>query len=244
MPELPEVETIKRQLARKIIGKQLGRKRITGLRRRAKLLIFDFDDGSSMVIHLKLTGQLVFNGRPCKSTRHVFKFKDKSCLVFNDVRKFGWWKMVKNSDIMEKGFGPEALKISLAVFKEALKKRPQAKIKTLLMDQKFIAGIGNIYSDEILFVSKIHPLRQIKTLTDQEIKRIYFNISRILKKAIKHKGSSVQHYVDARGKKGEYEKLHKVYRRDKEKCFCCGNIIKKIKLAGRSARFCPFCQKI
>ena len=244
MPELPEVETIKRQLARKIIGKKLKGKKIVGLRRRAKLLIIDFEDDSSLVFHLKLTGQLVFNGKPLKHTRKIFKFADGSKLIFNDARKFGWYKLVKNSYLLEKKLGPEALEISLSQFKQSLKKRPKAKIKELLMDQKFIAGIGNIYSDEILFASKVHPLRQAKTLADKEKRKIHGNISKILKKAIKLKGSSVQHYIDAQGKKGEYEKAHKVYRKKGQKCPCCREVIERIKLGSRSAHFCPCCQKI
>jgi len=244
MPELPEVETIKEQLVGKIIGKKLNEKKITDIRRRAKLLIIDFKDGSSLVFHLKLTGQLVFNGRPNKYTRHVFNFSDGSRLIFNDARKFGWWKFVKNSLIMEKVFGPEALEINLAAFKKALAGRPGSKIKPLLMDQKFIAGIGNIYAAEILFAAKVHPLRLAGSLTEKEIKKIHQNISRILRLAIKHKGSSVQYYVDACGEKGGYEKLHKVYQRDKKDCFCCGTIVKRIKVGGRSTHFCPKCQKL
>jgi len=244
MPELPEVETIKRQLARKIVGKRMGKRKITGLRRRAKLLIIDFDNGSSMLVHLKLTGQLVFNGQPSSHTRHVFKFKDGSHLLFNDARNFGWWKIVKNSDKIEKSFGPEALQIGLATFKTALARRPKSKIKPLLMDQQFIAGIGNIYADEILFSSGIHPLRLAGSLSGKEIITVHSNISKILKAAIRHKGSSVQYYVDACGERGGYEKLHKVYRRTKEKCFCCSAIIKRIKIGGRSAHFCPRCQRL
>lgn len=244
MPELPEVETIKRQLARKIIGKKLGNRKIIGIRRRAKLLIINFDDNASLVIHLKLTGQLVFNGQPGSCTRHIFKFKDGSRLIFNDARKFGWWKIINNSDKIEKGFGPEALQIDFALFKEALSKRPGSKIKPLLMDQKVIAGIGNIYSDEILFASKVHPLRLAGSLTNKEAKRIHQNISLILKKAIRSKGSSVRHYLDACGKRGDYARFHKVYQREKEKCFYCRTTIKKIKLAGRSAHFCPKCQPL
>lgn len=244
MPELPEVETIRRQLAKKIIGKKLDGKKITGLRRRAKILIIDFSDGSGLMIHLKLTGQLIFNGEPGKHTRHIFRFSDGSRLIFNDVRKFGWWKIVNNTKKIEQNFGPEALTLNLQTFRDLLKKRPNAKIKPLLMDQKFIAGIGNIYSDEILFASGVHPLRQVKTLEDKEIKLIYSNISKILKEAIKYRGSSVQYYLDACGKKGSYATRHKVYQKEGQKCPRCGTKIKRVKLGGRSAHFCPKCQSI
>jgi formamidopyrimidine-DNA glycosylase len=112
------------------------------------------------------------------------------------------------------------------------------------MDQKFIAGIGNIYSDEILFAAKVAPLRLVKTLTTQEIQSIFQNIKKILRAAIKHHGSSVEYYLDAFGRKGNYVKEHKVYRREGEKCSRCGTIIERIKIGGRSAHFCPKCQPI
>ena len=112
------------------------------------------------------------------------------------------------------------------------------------MDQKFIAGIGNIYSDEILFASRVNPFRLVKTLRDKEIKQIYQNIKKILKEAIKYKGSSVEYYLDACGKKGSYAKRHRVYQKEGQKCPRCGAKIKRAKLAGRSAHFCPKCQKL
>jgi len=241
MPELPEVETIRRQLSQKIVGKRLNGQKIVGVRRRAKILIIDFNDGTSLIFHLKLTGQLIFNGKPSQHTRKVFNFDDGSQLIFNDARKFGWWKKVKETKKIEKEFGPEALEIDLKIFKTLLTKRPKAKIKPLLMDQKFIAGIGNIYSDEILFAAKVAPLRLVKTLTDREIKEIFQNIKKILKAAIRHQGSSVEYYLDACGEKGNYAKYHKVYHR--EKCSLCGTKIKKIKIGGRSAHYCPNCQR-
>ena len=243
MPELPEVETIRRQLNQKIVGKKLGHKIIAGLRRRAKILIIDFNDGSSLIFHLKLTGQLIYNKKPSRFTRKVFNFTDGSKLIFNDARKFGWWKMVKNTKELEYSFGPEALDIDLQAFKNLLKKRPNARIKPLLMDQKFVAGIGNIYSDEILFASRVHPLRRAKTLKEKEIKLIHRNIGKILKEAIRRKGSSVQSYLDARGQKGDYARSHRVYQKEGGKCQRKdGGIIQRIKIGGRSAHFCPACQ--
>ncbi len=215
MPELPEVETIRYQLAQKIIGKKLKGKRIVSVRRRAKILIVDFKDSSSLVFHLKLTGQLIFNGQPSRHTRKVFYFDDGSCLIFNNMRKFGWWKRVKNIREMEEKFGPEPLTgdFTLKKFKEMFTKRTKSKIKPLLMDQQFIAGIGNIYSDEILFASGVRPTRRVKTLTGEEIKRIFQKIKKILKEAVKYQGSSIQYYIDAKGQKGKYVKYHQVYRR-------------------------------
>lgn len=243
MPELPEVETIRRQLSKKIIGKKLEGRKITGVRRRAKILILDLSDGTSLIFHLKLTGQLIFNGKPSQYTRKVFNFNDGSQLIFNDVRKFGWWKKVKDIKKIEKEFGPEALGINLKTLQYLLAKRPNAKIKSLLMDQKFIAGIGNIYSDEILFASRVNPLRRVKTLSGKDIRKIFQNIKKILKAAIKQGGSSVKDYLDVYGKKGNYARYHKVYQKEGKKCPRCGAIIQRIKVNGRSAHFCPKCQK-
>ncbi len=245
MPELPEVETIRRQLAIKIVGKKLNGKKIVDVKRRAKILIIDFSDGSSLVFHLKLTGQLIFNGQPGRHTRQVFNFSDGTRLIFNDARKFGWWKNVENVREMKeiKQLGPEALKIKESEFKNRLLKRRQAKIKPLLMDQKFLAGIGNIYSDEILFEAKIHPLRIVKTLSPIEISRLFLAMKKILKKAIAKGGSSVEYYLDALGKKGGFVPYHKVYQRTGKPCLRCGGIIKRLKIGGRSAHFCPDCQK-
>lgn len=242
MPELPEVETIKRQLAKKIVGKKLDGKKITGVRRRAKILMIDFSDGSSLIFHLKLTGQLIFNGQPLKYTRKIFKFSDGSTLTFNDARKFGWWKNVKDAKKIEEEFGPEPLETALETFKERLKKHPNTRIKPLLMDPKFIAGIGNIYSDEILFAARVRSLRRVKTLKEKEIQSIYRNIKPILEKAIRHHGTSAQFYLDACGRKGTYLNYLKVYQRDGKKCFRCRAEIKRVKVGGRSAHFCPKCQ--
>ncbi len=243
MPELPEVETIRLQLLKKIVGKKIDGKKITDVRRVAKILIIDFADGSSILIHLKLTGQLILGAKILPYIRKVFNFDDGTKLIFNDVRKFGWWKRVKDAKKIEKDFGPESLTLDLDAFKAVLKKKPNSKIKPLLMDQKAIAGIGNIYSDEILFASKIHPLRLAKTLQKGEIKKLHQNIKKILKAAIKHHGSSVEYFVDAYGRRGNYVKQHKVYQKEGKRCPRCGSTIKRIKVNGRSAHFCPKCQK-
>lgn len=244
MPELPEVETIRRQLVPKIVGKKLDGKTITGLRRRAKILIIDFSDGSSLIFHLKLTGQLIFNGESQKHTRHVFKFSDGSRLIFNDARKFGWWRIVRDAKEIEQNFGPEALDTDFQTLKGLLKKRPNAKIKLLLMDQKFIAGIGNIYSDEILWEAKIHPLKNVKMLDNGKLRKIYKTMQKILKKGIELQGESFSDYRMPNGEKGGFDKYRKVYRRKGEKCSRCGAVIKRIKTGGRSAHFCPVCQKL
>ncbi len=242
MPELPEVETIRRQLAQKIVGKKLDGKLIARVRRRAKLLIIDFQEGGSLLFHLKLTGQLIFNGKPQASTRRVFYFNDGTSLVFNDVRKFGWWKTVKDTSKIEKEFGPEALGVALLPFKDILKKHPKLRTKPLLMNQKLISGIGNIYSDEILFAAKINPLRKAGTLNIQEIRQIHRNIRKILAKAIKLRGTSSRDYLDASGRAGGYSSHLKVYGKTGKKCYRCQGMVKTVKIGGRSAHFCPNCQ--
>lgn len=244
MPELPEIETIRRQLAEAIIGKKWKGKKIIGVRRRGKMLIIDFTDGSSLVFHLKLTGQLIFNGQPERYMRQVFNLSDGSNLVFNDARKFGWCKEVKNADSLKeiKNLGPDALEIGQGEFVKRIFNKKNAKIKLLLMDQKFISGIGNIYADEILFDAGVSPIRFVKTLKLSEARRIFLSMGKILRVAIKAGGSSVKDYLDSRGKKGDYVKHHKVYQRVGQKCFRCASIIKRITMNGRGTHFCPKCQ--
>ncbi|MEK7173243.1 MAG: bifunctional DNA-formamidopyrimidine glycosylase/DNA-(apurinic or apyrimidinic site) lyase [Patescibacteria group bacterium] len=245
MPELPEVETIRQQLAKQIIGKKWQGKKVIGVYRRAKILDIALADQSHLLFHLKLTGQLIFNGAPDKHTRQVFNFNDGSCLVFNDVRKFGWFKIVSAEELqdIEKKLGPEPFGLTPKQFTAMLAKRPKAKIKTLLMDQKFIAGIGNIYADEILFASHIHPLRIAGDIQPKEIILLLDKMKKILTAAIKAGGSSVADYLDTFGQKGNYSRQHKVYQKTGQPCQVCQTLIKRIKLGGRSAHYCPKCQK-
>ena len=246
MPELPEVETIRKQLARKLIGKTLGKKQIVGVRRRAKILIIEFTDKTALLFHLKLAGQLIFNGIPGRYTRQAFNFGDGSCLIFNDARKFGWSKMASEQEVkdIQRKLGPEPFDIAEKQFVLMLAARPKAKIKPLLMDQKFISGIGNIYADEILFVSGLHPSRKAGALNNREIHRLFGNIKKILKAAIKEGGSSVKDYINSEGGQGSYQRHHRVYQKTGQRCVKCGSIIQRIKLSGRSTHFCPSCQKI
>ncbi len=245
MPELPEVETIKRQLSQKIVGKKLKGKLITSVSRRGKMLLINFSDQESLVFHLKMTGQLIFNGKKTKHTRKIFQFEDKSFLIFNDLRKFGWFRLVKNADQLKEiqQLGKDALAISLSDFQKLFLKRKQAKIKPLLLDQKFIAGIGNIYADEILFDARIHPLRQVKNLKKQEITKLFYSIKKILKKAIEKKGSSAKDYLDGLGNEGAYLAFHQVYQKTGQPCLFCKTPIQRIKISQRSSHFCPSCQK-
>ena len=277
MPELPEVQTIVNQLQRKIVGKKIKAidinlaKMINGcsvgnfreivvggkikkVNRRAKILIINLSNNYSLLIHLKLSGQIIyqpkiFNLKPQKHTHFVYYFTDGSVLLHNDVRQFGWIKLIKTDKLenyfQQEKFGPEPLdkKFKLEKFKELLSKRPKQKIKSLLLDQKFLAGIGNIYAQEACFCAKVLPVRIVKNLKEKEIKNLYHCLIKILKKAIQCHGSSIDDYIDIQGKKGSYVCYLKVYGRLGRKCYRCSGIIKKMVLAGRGTYFCSQCQK-
>lgn len=280
MPELPEVETISRQLNKLIVGKKIKKVEVKLLKivkipvtvfrrglegaiikkvsRRAKLLIVELDNGWSMLAHLKMTGQMIYQKTTDyglqatvkdKYTHVVFYFTDGNRLLFNDLRQFGYLKLVKSDELQDyfikEGFGPEPLTkdFTLADFEALLLKKPSARIKQFLMDPRVIAGIGNIYADEILFFSRVHPLRRVNSLKKIEIKKIYEGIKKILELAIQLKGTSSNDYLDAFGRKGSFAKKLKVYGREGEKCVKCRGRIIRIKLGGRSAHFCPACQK-
>jgi len=271
MPELPEVETIRLGLLKKIKGKkitdleirvpklinldlqnfkkQLIGAEINNVKRRAKLIIIELSNNKFLIIHLKLTGQLIYNGTEEKTTRAIFYFDNGKKLIFNDWRKFGYFKLISTSELekflQKQNFGPEPLEkdFTFKKFQEILSKKSRSKIKPFLMNQANIAGLGNIYTDESLFDSQILPTRIINTLTLKEKKRLYESIKKILQKAIKYQGSSVDAYLNACGEKGGFVPHLKVYRRTGEKCFRCGSIIKRTVLGGRSTHFCPSCQK-
>lgn len=278
MPELPEVETIKNQLSYNIRGKKIKaveiklakmlhgvsvdnfKKNIIGkivesISRRAKLLIINLSGGYSLIIHLKLTGQLIYqppkkeNDKKSKYSHIIYTFSDGSQLFHNDMRQFGWVKLVKTGELekifKKEKFGPEPLErdFTLEKFNQLLDERQGSKIKPLLMDQEFIAGIGNVYAQEACWCAKVLPTRLVKSLSEEEIKELYDCLIKILKEAIKYQGSSVDNYVDISGEEGKYTPKLKVYGRQGEKCLRCGNKIKKITLAGRSTYFCPKCQK-
>lgn len=226
--------------------------KIEKIGRRAKILIFELSKEYQLFIHLKLTGQLFFqstmNDHLLREPQIVFTFIDNSRLFYNDLRRFGWLKLFKREQgekfLIEEKFGPEPLEkeFTQEVFKNLLENRSRMRIKPCLMDQRFIAGIGNVYAAEICFFAKIRPTRLIKTLTEREKKDLYFGIKKILFGAVKQKGSSVGAYLDIYVEKGEYIQFLKVYQRAGKKCFRCQTKIKEIRLAGRSTCFCPKCQ--
>jgi len=271
MPELPEVETIVRGLTPRLSGlniseiklqfvpllkgtrkselKKLSGKRILGLRRRGKIIIIDCEEEMSLVFHLKMTGNLLFSNRKSKLDKHthlIITFKNQPReLRFRDVRKFGYFYLLPTSKLFSStplnNLGPEALEIDLDDFLALFKNR-RARIKNLLLDQRFIAGIGNIYANEILFQAKIHPLRPSSLLRAQELKRLWAAMRNVLLKAIENKGSSVRNYIDVDGRQGSFQDYHQVYGRESLPCPCCGQKIKRIHQGGRSSFFCPYCQ--
>lgn len=294
MPELPEVETIKRGLSAKIIGKKiveieikneksfLGDRllvigyEVIGIERRAKLIRFRLSNDYNLLFHLKLTGQLIYRQPslnplldkegtlrggfagghpdhdwhaelPNKHTRIIFTFDDNSKLFFNDLRKFGWCKVLTPQAIeaLDKEYGIEPFSKDFTVPNIIVRtdKIGNRKIKEFLMDQKIIAGIGNIYADEILFASRIRPDRRVKDVTKAEWQKIHDNTIKILKLAIKYGGTTDSDYVNAEGKKGGMQDHLKVYHRTNQKCVGCGGVVKRITMGGRGTHFCPECQK-
>lgn len=271
MPELPEVETIKRELEKAVLGKKivdviinnpkvikepkkqgfiLGLKNavIKNILRKGKLLILELSSGKFLTIHLKMTGQLIYprqgGASPKKATRVSFKFSDGKLLDFNDNRLFGELRLMDNFQNLKfiQELGPEPFDLGIEDFKKMLAGK-KTKIKLLLMDQKFISGIGNLYANEILFRARIHPERPASSLSDKEKELLFKEIKNTLNEAISHKGSSVDQYLQLSGKPGEYIKYHKVYDREGEKCFKCNGIVKRITLGSRGTYFCPVCQK-
>lgn len=287
MPELPEVETVRRGLQSLIVGKVVAREThdtpkgfpnteadvarflvgatIQEVRRRAKVLIIDLSSEYSLLIHLKMTGQLVYVGEtrfgaghpndslvnelPDKSTRVSLEFTDGSTLFFNDQRKFGWMKLlptieIPNIDFMQK-VGPEPLALDFTPtdFIQRLQRRKNTTIKAALLDQTVIAGVGNIYADESLWGARIHPTRRVVSLTEPEMTLLYTELREVMNLAIEKGGSSNHTYVNAEGKKGSYMDFARAFRREGLPCPRCGTIIEKSKVAGRGTHTCPYCQQ-
>lgn len=267
MPELPEVETIKRELEKAVLGKKIVEVKISNPRvikepkkredflkglknaaiksivRKGKLLILELSSGKSLTIHLKMTGQLIYPA-DSRQSRVSFKLSDNKWLDFNDRRLLGELRLVNDWTSLRfvKELGVEPFDLDAEKFKQMLVGK-NTRIKPLLMDQAFIAGVGNLYAAEALFRAGIHPRRRASDLTEAEKEALFKEINSVLKEAIKYKGSSVDQYVQLSGKAGDYARHHKVYGREGQPCFVCKTPIKRISLGGRGTYFCPACQK-
>lgn len=274
MPELPEVETIRRSLAEKLKGLIINNldiyldkivkaptsierfkeivisKEIEGLDRRGKYLLLQLSGGYKIVIHLRMTGRLLYVADYEDVTKHthlIFHLGNNYHLRFVDVRQFGTIYLLKDNELDTiKGLadlGPEPLSedFTLQLFADRLKKKNK-KIKQVLLDQDIVAGLGNIYADEVLFESHILPDRLANSLEAEEVEALYLSIVKTLTEAIEHRGTTFSDYVDGEGNKGEHQNHLKVYQRTEQPCSRCQCHIKKEKIAGRSSHYCPGCQ--
>jgi formamidopyrimidine-DNA glycosylase len=271
MPELPEVEVIARSLGPKIRGstiqsfkvfyppilrhdrnadlQSLIGQRIRQVQRRGKMVLIKIAGARSLLFHLKMTGQLIICNHlePLDKHTHLcFSFKEEAReLRFRDVRKFGFLATVPtdNPSLSPylKDLGPEPLEIEFGRFVERLQNR-RGRIKSLLLNQNVIAGIGNIYANEILYRAKIHPCSSAALLSEGDLKRLWKSMRKILHEAIEYRGSSIQNFVDAEGQKGQFQSYHSVYRRDSLPCLVCGNTIHRLLINGRSTFVCLRCQ--
>ncbi len=267
MPELPEVETIRRELARAVANKTIAevivnraavirqpsveqfRKGVEGaaikkVMRQAKVLICALSTGTFLTVHLKMTGQLVYPGTGERS-RVSFRFTDATLLDFNDARVFGELRLLDDWRELPfiKGLGPEPSAITAQRFKELVASK-RALIKPLLMDQSFLSGIGNLYAAEALFHGRIHPQRRASSLSDTEKDALFRAITAVLHEATRAGGSSVDDYVRLSGKPGGYSRFHTVYGREGMPCTVCKTPIRRITLGGRGTYFCPKCQRM
>jgi formamidopyrimidine-DNA glycosylase len=286
MPELPEVETVRRGLSKLIIGKTILSEvhdtdkgfpnapndvksfmidaKVTDVRRRAKVLMIDLSTDYTLLIHLKMTGQLVYvgdtrfgaghpndslvNALPDKSTRVTVQFDDLSTLFFNDQRKFGWMRLLPTVEIPNISFmqkvGPEPLSTEFTAqdFIQRLARRPKTNIKAAILDQSVVAGIGNIYADESLWGAKINPTRLVSSLTEAEMTLLYTEVRAVMNLSIDKGGSSNSTYVNAEGKRGSYMDFARVFRREGLACPRCGTSVEKLRVAGRGTHICPVCQ--
>lgn len=288
MPELPEVEIIKRGLEDKIVGKEIvevdvgeakifqGKKetilgaKIVGIKRHAKIIEVDLSNGLALLIHLKMTGQLVFDKRqndksdrvagghpskdwvadlPNKFTHVIFRFKDGAVLFFNDLRKFGYIKVYKSKNLKDskelKDLGPNPFtnELNEEYLMRVAIKRPRTKIKQILMDQTVISGIGNIYADESLFCAGISPLRPANTLSRSELGKLIKCVREVLKKGLEYGGSSENTFVNVEGEKGKMQDYFKIYRKTGQTCPNRCGYVKRVVVGGRGTHYCPKCQK-
>jgi len=280
MPELPEVEVIRRGLGGLIVGKKIVKVevlcdkswrgevgnviggRVTEVLRKGKALLVGLDGGIRLMVHLRMTGQLVYVGKqrfagghptegfvhelPDKHTRVIFEFEDGSHLYFNDQRKFGFVKVLLpgESDGFLDKLAPEPYSMSGEELYKRLQRRKNTSVKAAILDQSVIAGVGNIYADEGLWAARIAPMRKAGEVSVVEVGRLLKGICEAMSKSIESGGSTIANYVKADGTRGDYLlKFAKVFGRTGEKCERCGGIIEKTRVAGRGTHWCPKCEK-
>lgn len=245
----------------------IGQK-IVGVKRRAKMLLLDLSGPYTLLVHLKMTGQLIFAKKterktmkifnlvgsrrlllPHQYTHVVFHFTDGGKLYYNDLRQFGYLRLVPDRQIEDvrelRDCGPEPLAqdFTLDYLKQKAKSRARLAVKLFLIDPKVVAGIGNIYSDEILYCAALHPTRRVQSLPLRDWRRLLRCVPKVLREAIRCHGSSVGDYFRVDGSEGTYGSKHRVYGRGGQKCRRCQSVIKTVKLGGRTGSFCPKCQK-
>jgi len=268
MPELPEVETIKNELLPHVLGhKILGvdvnwnkmvkqpsvpdfkalvkGSKITSITRRGKYLFFHLDNGDVLIMHMKMTGSLLINPSDGKFARAVFHLDKGVELHFRDPRKFGKMWLDKNDNAVVNELGPEPLDADFTVKTLAdILRRRTAPVKPVLLDQTIIAGIGNMYADEALFESRIHPMRPANSLTPAEVKKLYDAIKLVLRKALERGGASVRNYIRPDGGPGTAHDEFNVAHGVGKDCPRCGGPIERIVVRGRGTYICPKCQKL
>lgn len=294
MPELPEVETIRMGLKKYLVGhrivgvdvrlrrmvkegdvRNLTNGKVETIRRFGKALSIDLDNGWSIAVHIKLTGQLIYKGPkvskeekvsnvskaliggelPNKWTHVIFHLDKGGTLYYNDIRQFGWIKILPTEDVIKLPFvhelGPEppvvdrvrdGEKLGLEWFGEILAGKKTA-IKALLMDQKKIGGVGNIYANDALFLARVDPRRPASSLSLSEQSRLYDAILEVLRRGLKYGGATEMNFVNALGQPGGYQEHFLVYGREGKPCRKCGGAIRKIRIGGRGTYYCPECQK-
>jgi formamidopyrimidine-DNA glycosylase len=287
MPELPEVETIVKDLRRRLVGKKIKRldlrlqkfsncseaglnnalrnKIITALKRKGKIIIIEFGKNYRLHIHLKMTGQLIWNkggkvitgghtfrggllNLPNKYTHAIYYFTDGSIVYHNDLRQFGWVKLFTAKEsaqqIVDLRHGPEPAErgFTAEYLRQAARRHKNRPIKSLILDQTIIAGVGNIYADESLFCAKINPARKSGMLSRKQIVALRACIKKIIRNAIRHKGTTIRDYLNSDGNEGGYLKYLKVFNKNGKPCPRCRNEIKKTRIAGRGTHYCNRCQ--
>ena len=274
MPEMPEVETVRRTLLPLIKGKtikevtvwypkiitgdakefakQLTGKKIENIERYAKYLLIRLSDNLTIVSHLRMEGKyrlVKINTKKDKHDHVQIVFQDNSALRYNDVRKFGRMQLIKTGTEREKtgigklGVEPNSTAFTVSYLQNGLA-RKKKNIKNTLLDQSIVAGLGNIYVDEVLWETKIHPLSQANTIPTKKVAQLHDNINSLIELAIAERGTTVHTYLDANGKTGGFQKMLQVYGHKGEPCVRCGTPLEKIKVNGRGTTFCPKCQVI